>query len=469
MNPKALKERVAKLVLARSKKKKERRHRRESSSKSSRAHHRHGDSRRRHDSRRRSSRGRSRSRSASPSARRRPTWDISPTVTPSPPTTPTSPGSVFEVEPLQRPEGSPEQELPGPSSASMPGPAQQQYPAFPAPGTDPAAFLNAMFNIFSTMAPGHAGPSGPLAFNLGVPASYKPTPFMSFLSSAAEAAPMPLTSPRRPATPTAPVDSPRIQSTVKDPVEPEGPASDGSEPRRRPTPYRRRVSSLDSGPDVWLCAFWRRKSTTDNTWKKVKSWSLQVIFKGCGIDTAPEWDLASPGEYTEEAASFHAVIRKAAEVLDLPLPAVEVKRNLLTEVLHPTSVAVEPLLPFNEALLDPIKDIWKKPVSSSAVNRAVARRYRVAPGDPVFLSKHPTPESLVVQASCSSRSSPGSFPGTPADRASKKMDHSAKKAFSSCSMALKSTTQPEFWDVIFMPLWRKQKAIRTCRRKGCNC
>ncbi|KAJ1081047.1 hypothetical protein NDU88_001231 [Pleurodeles waltl] len=136
---------------------------------------------------------------------------------------------------------------------------------------------------------------------------------------------------------------------------------------------------------------------------------------------------------------FPRVIRNAADFLDLPLPTAEVKRNLLTEVLHPASASAEPLLPFNEALLDPIKDIWLKPVSTTPVNRAVARRYRTAPGDPVFLSRQPSPESLVVQASCSSRSSPGSFPGTPADRESKKMDHTAKKTFSSCSMALKSS------------------------------
>ncbi|KAJ1200271.1 hypothetical protein NDU88_004096 [Pleurodeles waltl] len=89
--------------------------------------------------------------------------------------------------------------------------------------------------------------------------------------------------------------------------------------------------------------------------------------------------------------------------------------------------------------MDPIREVWKKPVTSTAVNRSVARRYCVAPGDPAFLSKHLTPESLVVQASCSSRSAPGSFPGVPADRESKRMDQSAKKAFTSCSMALKST------------------------------
>ncbi|KAJ1096192.1 hypothetical protein NDU88_001336, partial [Pleurodeles waltl] len=58
-----------------------------------------------------------------------------------------------------------------------------QYLAFPAPGADSSAFLNAMFAIFQQMAPGGgpAGPSGPLAFNMGAPAPLRPAPFMPFL------------------------------------------------------------------------------------------------------------------------------------------------------------------------------------------------------------------------------------------------------------------------------------------------
>ncbi|KAJ1158111.1 hypothetical protein NDU88_010805 [Pleurodeles waltl] len=104
MNPKALKEREAKLFMAKSKKEEKRHHRKSSSPKS---HRRHRDSRRSRESRRRSSKERSRSRS--PSTLRRKTWEVSPTVTPHPstplpsPASPTSPGSsgqppsVFEV------------------------------------------------------------------------------------------------------------------------------------------------------------------------------------------------------------------------------------------------------------------------------------------------------------------------------------------------------------------------------------
>ncbi|KAJ1124092.1 hypothetical protein NDU88_002554, partial [Pleurodeles waltl] len=52
--------------------------------------------------------------------------------------------------------------------------------------------------------------------------------------------------------------------------------------------------------------------------------------------------------------------------------------------------------------------------------------------DPFFLSQHPTPESLVVQASCSAKSAPGTFPGVPTDRESKRMEQASKKIFSSC-------------------------------------
>ena len=49
---------------------------------------------------------------------------------------------------------------------------------------------------------------------------------------------------------------------------------------------------------------------------------------------------------TEDRASFVMVVRRAAEVLDLQLPSVEVETNVLTEVLQPGGSHSEPLLPF---------------------------------------------------------------------------------------------------------------------------
>ncbi|KAJ1101769.1 hypothetical protein NDU88_006833 [Pleurodeles waltl] len=97
---------------------------------------------------------------------------------------------------------------------------------------------------------------------------------------------------------------------------------------------------------------------------------FQGLGSASGLDTFPEWDISFPGEFTEEAASFHSVIRKAADYLDLPLSAAEVKTNLLTEVLHPSTSSADPLLPFHEALLEPIMDLWRKPVSAPAEGRS---------------------------------------------------------------------------------------------------
>ncbi|KAJ1081990.1 hypothetical protein NDU88_002162 [Pleurodeles waltl] len=242
MNPKALKEREAKLFLVKSKKKEKRHWRRSSSPKS---HRRHRDSRRRCDSRRCLSR--ESSRSWSPSVRRRKTWEVSPTITPQPqkpPTSPTSPPSVFEVVPQQDPEFSPTSEMPGPSPLS-PRAQAPQYPSFPAPGADSSAFLNAMFAIFQQMAPGGgpAGPSEPLAFNMGASAPLRPAPFMPFLPmGGAGTARVPLALPTRPATlmrtaVPAPEGSspsrPLPQSAPKKPAVPMDPASDGSEDRRQ--------------------------------------------------------------------------------------------------------------------------------------------------------------------------------------------------------------------------------------------
>lgn len=166
---------------------------------------------------------------------------------------------------------------------------------------------------------------------------------------------------------------------------------------------------------------------------------LEGIHEASGLDTSPEWELStSRASPPQGIAPYHMVMRKATELLDLQLPTAEYKPNILTEVLHSPSAVVEPLLPFNDALTEPIMEVWRKPLPSPAVSKVVARRYRTAPRNPAFLSSHPSPESLVVQASCSKQSS-GAFPQTPADRDSKKMEQSAKKIFSSSSMALKST------------------------------
>ena len=143
------------------------------------------------------------------------------------------------------------------------------------------------------------------------------------------------------------------------------------------------------------------------------------LGEASGLDTTPEIEFeTSSGFPTMDSSAYHTAVRKAAELLDLDLPSKEVKSNLLTEVLIPSSAKDEPILPFHVAVAEPVLQAWEKPASAAAVNRGLSRRYRVASGDPVFLSSHPTPESLVIQASCSGRGV--SFPTTPTDRESKK-------------------------------------------------
>lgn len=118
------------------------------------------------------------------------------------------------------------------------------------------------------------------------------------------------------------------------------------------------------------------------------------------------------GLATEEGASFIIVVRKAAEILDLQLPSIEVKLNVLTEVHQPELRSVAPLLPFNESLVDILLEAWTKPCAGVPVHRTILQP---APGDPAFLTQHPTPESLVVQASAT-KVNPSTFHGTPPDR-----------------------------------------------------
>ncbi|KAJ1131499.1 hypothetical protein NDU88_009835 [Pleurodeles waltl] len=418
MNPKALKEREAKLFMAKSKK--EKHHKKSSSPR----HRRHRDSRRRRESQRHSSKE-TRSRS---SDRRRRTWEVSPTVTPHPstplpsPASPTSPGQASVIEVVQ------------PLVLS------------PASQTSRPAWLQGVLRL--ALWPFHW-------VILRLYGRHPLCPFSLLGTWGAVAAPViseglvpeisiPLSG-FRPVTPVGPSAQSALSSAPKLPVAPDA-ASVASEDRRRSSASAEALST----PRIEQRLHSRRRALRlleEQEYQRVleegeledSGDGLHGLDTASGLDTSPEWDLSAPGEYTEEAASFHAVVRKAASFLDLPLPVAETKQNLLTEVLHPASAAAEPLLPFNDALLDPVLEVWKRPVSSPAVHRAVARRYRAAPTDPGFLSRHPTPESLVVQASCSSKSAPGSFPTVPGDRDSKKLDAQSKKIFSSCSLALKAT------------------------------
>lgn len=123
---------------------------------------------------------------------------------------------------------------------------------------------------------------------------------------------------------------------------------------------------------------------------------FEGLQEASGLDTSPEWELSSPKAIpSQEVSSYHFIIRKAADLLNLQLPTAEVKSNILTEVLHSPSSVMEPLLLLNEALKKSILEVWQKALSAPAVSRMVARQYKVASGDPAFLSTHPSPESLV--------------------------------------------------------------------------
>ena len=114
----------------------------------------------------------------------------------------------------------------------------------------------------------------------------------------------------------------------------------------------------------------------------------------------------------KEAASFANGVQRAAEVFDLQLPTQEVKTNVLTEKLQLGQTSLGPLLPFNKALMDPLLGTYAKPCSGSLVNRQIARHHCPALGDPDFLTPHPTPESLVVQA-LACKVNPNSFTTSP--------------------------------------------------------
>ncbi|KAJ1140862.1 hypothetical protein NDU88_007200 [Pleurodeles waltl] len=174
----------------------------------------------------------------------------------------------------------------------------------------------------------------------------------------------------------------------------------------------------------------------------------QELGEASGLDTSPDAGMLSPPT-TAEGATYSTVVSRAAEVLGLELPTVQVRSNLLKEVLQPRASTSESLLPFNEALTDVLLSTRSRPNTGASVNRTIARRHRPVPNDSKFLFQHPTPESLVIQASSSS----GAFPSTPLDRESKRLDQFGKKMFSSSSLALRSVNTTCLLDCYTHYLW----------------
>lgn len=85
------------------------------------------------------------------------------------------------------------------------------------------------------------------------------------------------------------------------------------------------------------------------------------LQEASGLDTSPEWELVSPkGLPPPEVTSSHSAIRKAAELLDLPLPSSELKSSFLTEVLHSLASSSKALLPISEDLTELILKVWQK-------------------------------------------------------------------------------------------------------------
>ena len=85
-----------------------------------------------------------------------------------------------------------------------------------------------------------------------------------------------------------------------------------------------------------------------------------------GLDTTPELYFESPfGLPQPVVSSYHVVVKWAAELLNLPLSTKGIRSNLLNEVLYQTPQSSKPLLPFHEALSEPVSGLGEAYVCSS--------------------------------------------------------------------------------------------------------
>lgn len=108
-------------------------------------------------------------------------------------------------------------------------------------------------------------------------------------------------------------------------------------------------------------------------------------------------------------------------------------QHKLINILQTSSVT-KLVIPMNEAIMSPAKNIWLKPATATPIS--VDRKYYVSPKGAEFLFSHLVPDSLVVEA-VNQRGKQQATRITPYDKDWKRQDAMGEKAYSSASLQMR--------------------------------
>ena len=159
---------------------------------------------------------------------------------------------------------------------------------------------------------------------------------------------------------------------------------------------------------------------------------------------------ASP---SEDFSSYSQMLARLAKVLKLQMdaPAPPEEDLIFGDITSERSPP--PNLAYLSVLTNIIKDFWNQPSTTPSLSRRTENLYRVSGDDAKFLLKHPIPNSLIVETSCTRPS--GKSHVTPTNKEGKKMEILGRKIYSLIAFILRVANYQTAFGAYQKQLWLK--------------
>ena len=159
------------------------------------------------------------------------------------------------------------------------------------------------------------------------------------------------------------------------------------------------------------------------------------------------------GDPHASSSSYSQMLTRLARALkldlDLPSPPGEdlIFGDIVKERAAPPSIAFVPVI------MEIIKEFWEQPSNTPSVPRRTENFYRVHGSDTKFLLKHPIPNSLIVETSCSRPSVKSHV--TPVNKEGKKLEIIGRKIYSLIALLLRIINYQTALGAYQKQLWLK--------------
>ena len=137
--------------------------------------------------------------------------------------------------------------------------------------------------------------------------------------------------------------------------------------------------------------------------------------------------------------------------LDLNLPSPPGEDLFFGDIKRDSTAP--PSIAFVPVVMEAIKEFWAQPATTPNVPRRTEHFYKIHGTDTHFLLKHPIPNSLIVETSCSRPSAKAHV--TPVDKEGKKLELVGRKIYSLVTLLLRVINYQTVLGAYHKQLWLK--------------